>query len=516
MKKWKRIIFFWTLVVLFFVITPIIILRARGYRFDAQRGVFVYSGAISIKSNPQDFDINLNGEEITSKTLNRINGSYAINGLIPGNYSISISAPGFQTWTKSTAVHSGLASEFWNVLLVRDNYTRTNYNISGINKFFISPKNDLIAYAQNSDSDLNVRILDINSKKIVNSFNIPNWQLVDTSKELNIEWSPDENYISIPVQQVSRSTKSEWRNYRYVDVTTEKTAYAFFVAGLSQNSNIKTPFSLNNFLNEPDIKDARWDPSNQGYLFFIDNGTLYRSNVTDKNDIATIATNVSSYDLSGSNIYYTQMPNELVFKTSLDGKAGATQITSSFPESPAVPTAKLIVYDDSRIAFINNNKELFIYNQGDHNTYFEKLGDDVEDIQFSNDGKKLLFWTDNQISVYFLRDWNTQPVRSENEIDDITRYSDPTSNVQWFKDYEHVIFSVGSQIKIIELDSRDHRNSMNLPQTSLNNTSAVYDGSLDKLFFTDTDTNNKSSDLYSVNFPEATPLINLSPSALGF
>ncbi len=513
MEKIKRTIFFWTLVVLFFIISPIVILRARGYRFDSKRGVFVHSGAISIKSNPQDFSVNLNGKQITSKTLNRINNSYAINGLLPGSYSVSISAPGFQTWTKSTDVHSGLASEFWNVLLVRNSYQRTDYGASGIGKFFISPKNDLVAYAQNSDSGLNVKILNIGNKNTINSFDIPDWKLIDSSKDLNIEWSPDENYISIPVQQTSESVKTELQNYRYVKVTAQKTSYAYFIANLSGSNANAAPFNLNEFLGEKDLTDVRWDPSNKGYLFFLSDSTLYRADVTDKNNITAIASNVSSYDLSNSSLYYTQSPNELVYKTSYDGKAGTTQITTAFPESPAIPTGRLIVYDDSRIAFISSNKDLFIYNQGDHNDYFKKLGNNIEGVQFSNDGKKLLFWTNNEISVYFLRDWNTQPARNEDETDDITRYSGSVSNVQWFKDYEHVIFSVGSQIKIIELDSRDHRNSMDFPQTSLGNTSVVYNGSLEKLFFTDN--KNNSSDLFSINFPEAIPLINLSPSALG-
>ena len=196
----------------------------------------------------------------------------------------------------------------------------------------------------------------------------------------------------------------------------------------------------------------------------------------------------------------------MVFKSSLDGKSDKYQITDSFPEANSSLIDKLIIYDESRIAFLNSDKKLFIYNKGEHGDYFRKLGDDIEGMQFSNDGKKILYWTKNDISVYFSRDWNVQPIRSENEIQNITRYSDDLKNVQWLKDYEHIIFSAKEQIKIIELDSRDHRNTMDLPRLNISNSSIIYNNSLEKLFFIDKEQNSENM-LYSIVFPEKTSIL---------
>jgi hypothetical protein len=509
MNKTRRAIFFWTLVLLFFIITPIIVMNAWGYRFDFSRGVFVHSGTLTIKANPQNFNVLINGTPAPAKQLNRINGSYNITNLFPRRFNVSLSADGYQTWEKNLDIHSGIATEFWNILLVKNSYNRTAYNTSGADKFFISPKNDFIAFEHVTGSDTAVGILRLSDKTITRTFSFPGWQFTDESRGENIEWSPNGDYISIPLKKNPNSTEittpiSQIKN----DSLPNETSYDYFVA--DPNSNASDPFSLNDFTGISNSKNMRWDPQDKNYIFFLSDNSLYRANISDKKNLTKIAENVSSFDLSNSGVYFTQMPNGLIFKISLDGKSNLTQITNSFPDNLQTPNDKLIVYDDSRIALLNTNKDLYVYNHGDLDTYFKKLASDTSGMQFSNDGKKLLFWTDNEISVYFLRNWNVQPERSENEIQNITRYSDTLKNVQWFKDYEHVIFSTGPYVKIIELDARDHRLSMDLLKTDYASPFVIYDGALENLFFADS--KDHSSDLYSIVFPDQTGFLGILPA----
>ncbi|MDZ4385241.1 MAG: hypothetical protein U0944_02360, partial [Candidatus Moranbacteria bacterium] len=105
------------------------------------------------------------------------------------------------------------------------------------------------------------------------------------------------------------------------------------------------------------------------------------------------------------------------------------------------------------------------------------------------------------------RNWNVAPVRSENSIEDITRYSDEIRNIQWSKDYEHIIFSIGSQIKIIELDPTDHRNSMDLLKTDSDLPLAGYDHAQERLYLVDI--KDSSTNLFSIVFPEPTPILGI-------
>ena len=344
-----------------------------------------------------------------------------------------------------------------------------------------------------------VNILDIKGNEIKNVFLFPGWNLLDETKKENLEWSPEEDYLSVPVQKVLEETTTKTTTTLATD---SKTEYAYFILDPTEDNF----FNLNDFLGKTDIKNVRWDPRDRDYLFFLLGNSLYRANIKNKDDLSLIAEDVSSYELSKTNVYFSRLANQLVFKSSLDGKSDKYQITDSFPEANSFLIDKLIIYDESKIAFLSSDKKLFIYNKGEHGDYFRKLGDDIEGMQFSNDGKKILYWTNNDILVYFSRDWNVQPIRSENEIQNITRYSDDLKNVQWFKDYEHIIFSAKEQIKIIELDSRDHRNTMDLPRLNISNSSIIYNNSLEKLFFIDKEQNSENM-LYSIVFPEKTNIL---------
>jgi len=504
MEKLYRAIFFWIMVILFVIIAPLTVLSAWGYHFDFSKGVIVKSGTISIKTNPPTADIYINGEIENSKKLNRINNTYNISGVIPKDYNLTVSAEGFQKWTKKAEVHSGVSSEFWNIVLVKNSYEQKKYITGEIDKMFISPTDKLLAYTQHTDAELNVKILNIKDEAIENTFNFPNWQFIEDFKKENIEWSPSGEYLSVPLKKIPAPAKISSSKKIALPDEAQPNPYAYFIADPSTNES----FNLNEFLNKTNLKNVRWDPREKTYLFFLSENSLFRANIKDNTDIALIADNVSSYDLSETGVYYTQSPNELLFKSNFNGQGNKTQITYNFPAENIVPIEKLIVYDDLRIAFINKNNELFIYNQAEFDTYFKKIGEDINGIQFSDDGKKLLFWTDNEISAYFLRQWNTQPVRSENEMQNITRYSEKISNIQWFKDYEHIIFSVGNYVKIIELDARDHRNCMDILKTKTDAPILTYNNSLENLFFIDS-TDDASKALASIIFPEQTSFFGL-------
>lgn len=486
MQKWKRPLLFWSFAILFLVTVPVILLRARGYRFDFHRGVFVYSGTITFKSNPQSVSVKLNGTAAQSKQLDRINASYNISALRPKTYHMEISAPGFNTWTKTVDVHSGVSTEFWNVLLTRKDYSRTEYDPSGLERFFISPKNKFIAYSVPTDNQTAVGIFDLGSKKTVSTFDLTGWNFAGTVRKENIEWSPDENYISVPVKKTAAG----------------KTAYDYFMVNLADG----TQTQLSDFLGKDDISHVRWDSKTKGYFFFLSGGSLYRADLKTKSDTVKIADNVSAYDLSGSYAYYATVPNNLLFKESSDGSGQPAQLTSSFPGDTADEIENLVVYDDTRISLITKNQNLYIFNQGEHNDYFRQLDGGVLEAHFSDDGKKLLFWSENEISVYYLRDELSQPNRTENTLEDITRYSQPVKNVQWLNDYEHIIFTVGKSVKVIELDPRDHRNCMDIIELKDNDPFVIYDGYLEKLFFTDQ--KDSSTALYSIDFPEKTSILS--------
>lgn len=484
----NRRIFFLILTILFSVATTLVVFYALGYRFNLEKGVFVYAGSITVKSNPRDVIITLDKESIPSKKLNYLNNSYHIDGIRPGEYLIEISAPGFRPWSKKIAVHSGISTEFWNMLLVKEDYPKTNFFVNSEKRFFLSPKNNYIAYTQENGDEFSASILNLRSAESENVFVSKDFAFTNNDKE-NIEWSPQSHAVIIPAIEKSSGEK----NFFVVDIGNKKTANLKEAAGLG------------------DLDHARWDPLEKNMLFFLSGKNLYRMDINSPDKKKMVAEKISSFDFVSNSLFYFRLPNGIVYKTSLEGGTEPSQITTSPPGDLSDDRYKIIAYDDNRIVFINySNGRLYVFNKGDKDTYFRNLSNDARGVQFSNDGKKIIFWDDWGIYVYFARDWNTQPVRAENGISEVARFSQEVRNVHWAEDYEHVIFTAGKKIKIAELDRRDYYNIMDISDLKSDEGAVVSNFPDNILYFADKAADDSSTfDLFSIDFPEKGGLLGL-------
>ncbi|KKT82451.1 MAG: hypothetical protein A3B99_00315 [Candidatus Yanofskybacteria bacterium RIFCSPHIGHO2_02_FULL_44_12b] len=89
----------------------------------------------------------------------------------------------------------------------------------------------------------------------------------------------------------------------------------------------------------------------------------------------------------------------------------------------------------------------------------EKLGENVIGFALSKYKNKLLWWTlANEIWVMWIGDTNYQPHRKNNERDIVTKLSAPIKNaIWWFDDEDHIVIDANGY-KIIEIDTRDFVN----------------------------------------------------------
>lgn len=473
----SRRIFFWVLVIFFAVTTLVVVFYALGYRFNLERGIFIYGGSVTVKTNPRGVDINLDGQPVSQKKLNFINNSYHIDGIRPGEYLLEVKAQGFKPWSKKISVHSGVSTEFWNIQLVRDSYDRTLMMSDIYPRFFTSPNNKYICAIKKDPDNISAVIIDMGNNESSEILKSDQYYFADEKKE-NIEWSPQSSYLIVPAIKKDSGIK----DYLIVNVKE------------------KTVESLSSLSGDVNISNVRWDTEEKELLYYLSQNDLYSISLTDAATRKKIATSVSSYDFASGNIYYFQLPSGIIYE--IDGAdPSPRQITTSPPAEMENPEYKIVTYDKDRIAFINlKTGNLFIWNRGDKNQYFRKIGDNIDDIQFSDDGKKLLFWNSNEIFVYFTRDWNVQPTRVEDEIQSFTRYSAEIQNVHWATLYEHVIFTTNQGIKIIELDRRHNCNTFDILSADKKIGSVVSNFSENKLFFTAGE--NEAFGLLSIDFPE--------------
>lgn len=435
-----RPLLFWLFITSFFITASSVLFYAYGYRFSLERGIFIYSGSLSLKTNVETVDIRIDHELIPKKKLGVLNNSIQVSGLTPGEHFVEVSAPGYLTWGKKFVIQSGLTTEFWNIYLAQESYARQAIlETENTLKMFPSP-NGLFATMKKDGDRYAVDVLDIGKQERTEVFATSDAAFLP-SIETNIEWSPESHKLIIPLVQDKNLT------YSIVDIETKESF------SLNEATKITTP-----------IRSPRWDATSRDFLFFLSENALYRFDTRSDTPVKLVAENVVAYDLSGNRLYYLRRDNGLVYKINGNGNDNSpSEITTTPVTLMETGRYSLIVYDDTRFAVIEEDLgKLFVYNKKVTTDPLKQIANGVQSIQYSDDGKKLLFYTDSEIAVYFNQAWEAQPFRALDSIVQVARFSSPIKNVQWAEDYEHVIFSLGKSIKMIELDNRDRRDIIDL------------------------------------------------------
>jgi len=433
-----RTLLFLFFVLTFFISASSVLFYAYGYRFSLERGIFIYTGSLSLKTNIETVNISIDGVTLPEKRLGLLNNTIQISGVNPGEHMVEVSVPGYKPWTKKIVIQSGITTEFWNIFLTEENYERTPVPATEqAIKMFPAP-NGLFATVKKNETRYSIDVLDTGATESMEVFSTSEAVFLPTL-ETNIEWSPESHKLIIPL------TKDTGPIYAITDI---KTKQSYF---LNEITTITTPISA-----------PRWDATTKNFLFFLNQGNLYRFNTNESKGIFSpaelVRSQVSAYELSGNKLYYLSAEG-FIYETNGRGESEASKRITTTPVTINVASPySLIVYDETRLAVIEEYAgRLFVFNKNVSSDTLRELGSDIKSLQYSDDGKKLLFYTDNEISVYFNQDWPAQPARDKDSVIQVARFSIPIKNVQWTEDYEHVLFSLGKTIKMIELDNRDRR-----------------------------------------------------------
>ncbi|MBL7155157.1 MAG: PEGA domain-containing protein [Candidatus Portnoybacteria bacterium] len=157
-------------------------------------------------------------------------------------------------------------------------------------------------------------------------------------------------------------------------------------------------------------------------------------------------------------IFYIQPLSYILYKTDQNG---SYQEQISLAPLPANHQYQIFVSSNEKIAVLNKKRQLYFLNPETRS--FELLEENVQEVQFANDNKKLLYSTPTEIWVYYLEDTFIQPNKKAGQKELITRLSQKIKQTIWLtQTNEHIIFMVSQTVKIIELDDRDYRNTHDL------------------------------------------------------
>ncbi|MCX6806775.1 MAG: PEGA domain-containing protein [Candidatus Berkelbacteria bacterium] len=93
-----------------------------------------------------------------------------------------------------------------------------------------------------------------------------------------------------------------------------------------------------------------------------------------------------------------------------------------------------------------------------NNNFPQDLPQNAKDSSFSKNKKALLYRSDNEIWLYY----PDRPEKDRNEI--VARFSKNITKVGFLPDYEHIIFIIDKELRIIEFDGTNNLKLANLKE----------------------------------------------------
>lgn len=105
--------------------------------------------------------------------------------------------------------------------------------------------------------------------------------------------------------------------------------------------------------------------------------------------------------------------------------------------------------------FLKEGKTLYFFNPKTKS--LELFFEEINDLKISPDKKKMVYFSNSEIWVLFLKEKLNQPQKIKGEKVFLARFSEKIDDVFWLGS-DYLVFNSGNQIKISEIDDRDKIN----------------------------------------------------------
>jgi len=343
-----------SLIIIFFVISPLIILYTTGYRYDFTTREIKKTGVISIDAKPEDVKVFLNDLKINKSMPIRLTNR------APGTYRLRIEETGYKTWEKDITVESTLTTYIRNLTLFKESLPiELLENLNG-NIIKVHPSYDgkyiLLIIQENGFYEIDLLNTDNNQKVTMIRKKIKNLP--------EISWSPYDNFVFIKIED-DLQAEIQLFNAGNTDIT-ETYTYPVGKIVHQWQKNTLVPG-----------------------IFLLRNSLLYRINTDYENKIDNTTTTKVWFVDEKNNIWqYTE-------KTGLYVKKDNSEYYFALEEK----IEKIIDVNENRAILQTENNFLVI--KFHNNELEEKIIIPTQSLFYNHDTKEWISWSDFELwSIY--------------------------------------------------------------------------------------------------------------------
>lgn len=426
----RKIIAFFFIAV-FAVTAPAVVLYTSGYRYNWKKNKFEKTGIIQVDSKPVEADILLNGVHQIKKT------PASFPKLLPDDYAITLSKPGYLTWKKTLNVRS-IDTTFANdVILFRDSLPRQMIR-GAIRAAAFSPKDGRLAFLRTSGDISELIVADGPDRVPVL---LARFAAADYQDE-KLSWSPNSLYLAFSAKRRAQPPVALAPVLFIYPMTAGFQALPAHELVSAREKNAKTSRIT-----------GRWTSDGGHMTVVTDNGDHLVTAATG--EVRPIAAATGIVDVYSDGPVYTLSTEKegdvSLEKTASEGRP--PQLTlATFP--PGVN--RIIGADESSVLVADGRAGKAYLIDAESGEAMETFTA-TDAVWEKQNGGRILLWNDFEISIY-------DPSTQSRTL--VTRLGTAILGCAWHPAGKHVIYSTATEITAIELDDRDGRNSFELARFS--------------------------------------------------
>lgn len=413
--------------IVFILVAPALVLYAIGYRPNGINAPSVV-GVLLIESEPRKADILVDGE-IAGRTPK------AISNIPIGQATLRLEKDGYGPWQKTVAIESTRTSEFNNIRLFPSPIPQTIL-ARDVAQFALSPNRQLLSHISANGT---LKVTDTTGEEI-----IPARQLSAVPQRLL--WSPDSNSILIGYP-----------------------SQAFEVLTVSDPPQPLTPIRLS-----LPVSDVAWDLRVPGRLIILGPDGSLAAYSTGTQTVTPLARGVRTFAVSPRRIFVVTYQNKIQ-TLNFQGR-----VVDDIPHEFQTPIARLLLTPTGNMAVQFADTSVVVLEEEGAVT---PVATQTQAVGWSPDGQMLYVQPNqNELVVYNVTDERAVhiPLRKSQLVISLSR---PLFDPQWFAGGHHLIYQVGDEIFITEIDTRDHPINTAIDTTNLGEAHAMVGEEGETLFY---------------------------------
>jgi len=394
-------------ILFFIVVSPLLILYALGYKYDAQKGRLEKTGVFFIKAYPKNAEVYLNSKNQNVQTPTRL------TRLLPNTYQVTISKEGFLPWIKNLNIEDQTTTFIEDVSLFKENLEWGKIKDGNFNQLIAAPNKTLsvILETNTTNSIIWLYNLDNNDLKTLytttakNKLEIITWS--ETSQKILIKKDNDYLIINIDEKNNARSIYSLFGK-RYTDL--------------------------------------RWNDLNDNILYATRQNQLYELDLISKKETLLIK-DVYSFEPYLNKVIYVEKQANNFFLSSLEN----TKTTQLF-KLPSSNNYLLKNTTSNYLVLMDEEQDyLYLLDPNDSAQPVNAIIKNVVDFNWLD--QQIIYWNNSELWVYYPE--SKQKILVERTSEKITQgFFHPNA--------VYVYGVIGNKLKVYELDGRDSRNNYEL------------------------------------------------------